>query len=231
MRRLAVGLLMAASAGAGELTVAQRNDACFALRGQRTPEVIVEMRQAIDDPAVRACAARNLREAGAVEALMEALRQGAPDTRVAAARELGVLRDRRALPVLGAAALDANALLAAAAIGALGDYEDRAALPYLLRAAESRTVAGVAALEQAARLRDAAVLPVARTVLANGDVASQVVAMAILGDLGDASDIERLRRYSAESEPVSSRGRGFGFMPAIDLARAAKIAMERIAAR
>jgi hypothetical protein len=33
------------------------------------------------------------------------------------------------------------------------------------------------------------------------------------------------------SEPVSVRGRGFGFMPAIDLARAARTAIERIGER
>jgi hypothetical protein len=33
------------------------------------------------------------------------------------------------------------------------------------------------------------------------------------------------------SEKVSVRGRGFGFMPAIDLARAARTAIDRITAR
>jgi hypothetical protein len=106
MKFMAMWLLLPSLTATGELTVAQRNDACFALRGQRTPEVIVEMRRLIiDDAVVRACAARNLREAGAVDALMEAVTQGTPDTRIAAARERGVLRDGYALPVLGSAAL------------------------------------------------------------------------------------------------------------------------------
>ena len=230
MKTLTTGLLLIAAASAAEPTVAQRNDACYALRGQRSPEVIAQMRSEIDDAVVRTCAARNLREVGAVDALIDALERGAPDTRVAAAGELGALRDPRALPALGRTALDPNALVASAAAGALGDYESTAALPYLLKAAESPTLAGITALQQAARLHNPAVLPAARAVLVKGDVASKVVAMAILGDLGDVGDVALLRRFTGPSEPVSSRGRGFGFMPAIDLGRAARTAIDRIAA-
>jgi HEAT repeat protein len=222
-----IGFLLVTSV----LTVAQRNDACYALRGQRTPEVIAQMRQAIDDADVRACAARNLREAGAVPALIDALENGAPDTRVAAARELAALHDPRALAPLGKAALDPNGLVAASAVAALGDYENPAALPYLLKAAGSQSVAGLTALEQAARLHDPSVLPVTRAVLENGDVAAQVIALAILADLGDATDLPRLREMAKHSEKVSVRGRGFGFMPAIDLARAAQNTMARIESR
>ena len=44
-----------------KLTVAQRNNACFALRGNRSHEVIAAMRGALASDVVRACAARNLR--------------------------------------------------------------------------------------------------------------------------------------------------------------------------
>ena len=91
MKKLACSMLTAWAAFAQEPSVAQRNDACYAMRGQRSAEVVQAMRKAIDDPVVRACAARNLREAGAVEALMAALASGAPDTRMAAARELGAV--------------------------------------------------------------------------------------------------------------------------------------------
>jgi HEAT repeat protein len=231
MKRFALGLLLVIAARADELTVAQRNDACYALRGRRSPEVVAEMRRAIGDPVVRSCAARNLREAGAVEALIDALETGAPDTRVAAAHELAAMRDARALESLGRAAMDPNALVAASAVAALGDYENAAALPHLLKAAKLPTVAGMTALEQSARLHDAAVLPVARAVLARGDVAAQVVALGIIADLGDATDLPALREMEKHSEPVSVRGRGFGFMPAIDLARAARTAIERIGSR
>src|SRR3954471_16787076 len=108
---------------AQSLTVAQRNDACFAMRGKRSPDVIAAMRKGIDDPDIRACAARNLREAVAVESLIDALNADVPDTRIAAARELGVLHDSRALESLGRAALDVNPLVASGAISALGAYE------------------------------------------------------------------------------------------------------------
>jgi HEAT repeat protein len=231
MKVLISGLLLLITAPADELTVAQRNDACFAVRGQRSPEIIAEMRRGINDSVVRTCAARNLREAGAVDALIDALETGAPDTRVAAAHELAAMRDARALEALGRAAMDPNALVAASAIAALGDYESGTALPYLLKAAALPTVAGMTALEQAARVHDAAVLPVARSVLAKGDVAAQVVALGIIADLGDASDLPALREMEKHSEPVSVRGRGFGFMPAIDLARAARTAIARIGSR
>jgi HEAT repeat protein len=203
-------------------TVAQRNDACYALRGIRSPEVVAALRQSAGDKVVRACAVRDLREAGAVEALLDVLVARDGETRVAAAHELGEMRDPRALEPLGAAALDENPLVSAAAINALAGYEDRAALPLLLRAG---------ALEQAARFHDPAALPLARRTLAQGDVAAQMIALSVLMDLGDASDLPKLREMAAKSETLTSRGRGFGFMPAIDLARAARNAISAIEAR
>lgn len=50
--------------------------------------------------------------------------------------------------------------------------------------------------------------------------------------LGDASDLPSLREIAAtETEEMSTRGRGFGFMPAISLSRAAKTAIARIESR
>ena len=122
MRSIPTMLFLSVALYAGELTVAQRNDQCYAMRGQRSDEAVAAMRNAIEDPVVRACAAVNLREAGAVGALMDALNTGAPDTQVAAARELGALRDERALEALGRSALSENTLLASTASTALGAY-------------------------------------------------------------------------------------------------------------
>jgi HEAT repeat protein len=202
-------------------TVAQRNDACFSLRGNRSAEVTAALSDALRDKDVRACAARDLREAGAVETLVAALTDTGAETRIAAAHELGEMRDPKAIDALGAAALDENPLVSAAAIGALGAYEDKAAFPLLLRAG---------ALQQAARFHDPAVLPLARRVLASGDAASQMIALSVLMDLGGKSDLPKLKEIAAKSEKLESRGRGFGFMPAIDLARAAQNAIERISA-
>jgi HEAT repeat protein len=223
----AIALLIAAMMD-GNASVAQRNDACYALRGQRSAEVVSALKSALADKTVRACAARDLREAGAIDALIEGLNSGDADTQMAAARELGEMHDPRALEALGSVALSDNVLLASSAISALGGYEPKVALPYLLCAAGQGSVSGVTALEQAARSHDPAVLAVARRVLDRGDVAAQVVALAIIADLGDAGDLPKLRELAAHSDPVYSRGRGFGFMPPIDLARAAKTAIDKI---
>jgi len=229
MTAAAIALLIAAMMDE-KASVAQRNDACYALRGQRSAEVVSALKIAIAlaDKTIRACAARDLREAGAVDTLIEGLDTGDADTQMAAARELGELHDPRALEALGSVALSDNVLLASSAISALGGYEPKVALPYLLRVAGQGSVSGVTALEQAARSQDPAVLGVARRVLDKGDVAAQVVALAIIADLGDAGDLPKLRELAAHSDPVYSRGRGFGFMPPIDIARAAKTAIEKI---
>jgi HEAT repeat protein len=227
MTAAAITLLIAAMMD-DKGTVAQRNDACYALRGQRSVEVVNALRGALADKTVRACAARDLREAGAVDALIDALSGSDADAGMAAARELGELRDPRALEALGRNALSENVLLASGAIYALGGYEAAAGLPYLLRAAGQPTVSGVTALEQAARSHDPAVLVLARRLLEKGDVAARVIALAIIADLGDASDLPKLHELAAHSDPVYARGRGFGFMPPIDVARAAQTAIERL---
>jgi hypothetical protein len=211
-------------------SVAQRNDACFALRGDRSADAIAALRRVFSDSAVRACAARDLREAGALDALLEAVASNDADVKMAAARELGEMRDPRALPLLGRTALDPNMMVASSAIDALAAF-GKDALPLLLPAAEQPGVAGVTALERAAAFRDRAVLPIARRILKKGDVASQVIALGVIADLGDASDLPKLREMAAKSEPVASRGRGFGFMPVIDLARVAQNAVSEIQKR
>jgi HEAT repeat protein len=230
MTAAAIALLIAAMMD-GKATVAQRNDACYALRGQRTAEVVSALRNALADKTVRACAARDLREAGAVDALIAGLNEGDADTQMAAARELGELHDPRALDVLRTLALSDNVLVASSAIAALGEYESKMALPYLLRAAGQISVSSVTALEEAARSHDPAVVAVARRVLEKGDVAAQVVALGIIADLGDAGDLPKLRELAAHSDPVYNRGRGFGFMPPIDVARAAKTAIDKLATK
>ena len=230
MTAAAIALLIAAMMD-DKGSVAQRNDACYALRGQRSAEVVSALKGALVDKTVRACAARDLREAGSVDALLEGLAGSDADTQMAAARELGEMRDPRALEALGGVALSDNVLLASSAVSALGAYEAKTALPYLLRAAGQSSVSSVTALELAARSHDPAVLALARHVLDKGDVAAQVIALAILADLGDAGDLPKLRELAAHSDPVYSRGRGFGFMPPIDLARAAQTAIGKITAR
>ncbi len=237
---LAPGILAIAAYAADDLparmldlkaTVAQRNDACFALRGDRSAAAIAALRKALADSVVRTCAAQDLGQAGALEALLQAVDSDDADTQVVAARELGKMRDPRALPALGHAALDSNVLVASAAIDALAAYGEGPALPLLVAAARQPGLAGLSALERAAAFHNTAVLPVARQVLAKADAASKVIALGVIGDLGDESDLPGLREIAASPDPVASRGRGFGFMPVIDLARVAQNAIDKINAR
>lgn len=214
-----------------KLTVAQRNDACFALRGNRSPETIAAMRGALASETVRACAARNLREAGAIDELKGALAAPEPEVRAVAARELGAFERPDLIEVLVKAAHDPSMLVATNAVMGLGQYHDRAVLPYLLELAATSGTAGVAALSRAARFDEPATLPIARKLLSGNDMARKLLALMIVGDCGDAGDLPRLREIAAKSEPLGAPGRGFGLLPALDLARAAKNAIAGVESR
>ena len=214
-----------------QLTVAQRNNACFQLRGDRSPEVIAALRGALASEVVRACAARNLREAGAINELAGALAAPEPEVRAVAARELGAFERPEWIEPLVAAAHDPSMLVATNAVMGLGQYHDRAVLPYLLELAAGSGPAGVAALSRAARFDEPATLPIARKLLSGGDVARKLLALMILGDCGDARDLPRLREMAAHNEPLGAPGRGFGLLPALDLSRAARTALAAIEKR
>ena len=214
-----------------KLTVAQRNNACFALRGSRSPEVVAALRGAMSSGVVRACAARNLREAGAVDELAGALSAPEPEVRAVAARELGAFERPELIDVLVKAAHDPNLLGATNAVMGLGQYHDRAVLLKLLDLAAGGGAVGVTALSRAAQFDEPAALPVARKLLSGIDPAGKLIALVIVADCGDSGDLPRLRELAAKSETVGTRGRGFGLMPALDVSRAAKNAIESIQKR
>jgi HEAT repeat protein len=214
-----------------KLTVAQRNNACFALRGSRSPEVVAALRGAMSSGVVRACAARNLREAGAVDELAGALSAPEPEVRAVAARELGAFERPELIDVLVKAAHDPNLLVATNAVMGLGQYHDRAVLLKLLDLAAGGGAVGVTALSRAAQFDEPAALPVARKLLSGIDPAGKLIALVIVADCGDSGDLPRLRELAAKSETVGIRGRGFGLMPALDVSRAAKNAIESIQKR
>jgi HEAT repeat protein len=214
-----------------KLTAAQRNNACFELRGNRSHEAIAAMRGVLASDVVRACAARNLREAGAVGELLSALVAPEPEVRSVAAREIGSFEKPELIDVLVKAAHDPNVLVATNAVMGLGQYHDRAVLPKLLDLAAGGGAVGVAALTRAAQFDEPAALPVARRQLLGKDPAGKLIALLIVGDCGDSSDLPRLREMAAKSETVGTRGRGFGLMPALDISRAAKNAIGGIEKR
>jgi len=214
-----------------KLNPTQRNNACFALRGNKSPETIAAMRAALSSDAIRACAGRNLLEAGAVDELKSALTDTKPEVRALAARELGALKRPEFMPLLAKAARDPNALAASNAVAGLGQYEDPAVLPYLLDLCKDGGFVGVAALSRATRFSDPAVLNMARKQLTGTDVAGRLVALRIISERGNAEDLPSLRQIVAKKEVLANRGRGFGLMPSVDLSQAAQQAIEGIRKR
>lgn len=214
-----------------KLNVAQRNDACFELRVISSPAVTAALKRALADPAVRSCAARNLRESGAVEELKAALGNNDPEIRAVAARELGMLARPELLEPLAQTARDPNLLVAINGLEALTQYQGRSVLPYLLTLAESGGLVGAMALSRAVQFQEPAVLAVARRLMSARDVPLRLAALRAISDLGDESDLPGLRELAAKAESATSTGRGFGLVPALDLSRAAQKAIRQIEGR
>jgi HEAT repeat protein len=214
------------------LNVAQRNNACFELRGSADPEVISTMRKALNDTAVRACAGTNLRKAGAIAQLKDALSDPDFEVRALAARELGGFEKPELLPLLASAARDPQMLVGINAIEGLANYRDPIVVPYLLEIARDGGLVGTAALDRALVFKDPKVLETARTMLGSKDVSDKLAAMRVIGVMGDKTDIPKLREIQdKETAMVSASGRGFGLIPAISLSRAAETTIEKIGER
>jgi len=211
-----------------KLNVSQRNDACYELRGARSPEAITAFGRALESPVVRACAARGLREAGAVEELKRGLAGADPDIRAAAARELGVLARPELMEPLARAARDPNLMVATNALEGLSHYKDPAVLPYLVNLAESGGLVAAMALSRAVQFGDASVLAVSRRLMTSKDVPLRLAALRAIGDLGNASDLPALHALAAKAENAAPAGRGFGLVPSLDLSRAAQNAIRQI---
>ena len=214
------------------LNVAQRNNACFELRGTTGPEVVATMRKALNDTAVRACAGTNLRKASAIAELKDALADSDFEVRALAARELGGFEKPELLPLLVAAARDPQLLVGMNAVEGLADYRDPVVLPYLLGLAKNGGLVGTAALDRALTFQDPRVLETARVLLGSKDVSDKLAAMRVIGTMGDQTDVPKLREIQErETGMVSASGRGFGLIPAISLSRAAETTIEKIGER
>ncbi len=209
-----------------------RNQACLDLRGASSPEAIAAFRSGLNDAAVRTCAATNLAKAGAVSALTDALESEQPPVRAAAARELGALARPDLLPILAKAARDPDLLAATNALEGLKNYPAGVADATLAALARSGGMVGTLALDRLVDLASPAAAPVARQLLAAGELSDQLAGVKALGELGDSTDIERLKPIAEKDrETVSGGARGFGLMPAFSMARAARTAIARIEQR
>jgi HEAT repeat protein len=210
-----------------------RVDDCFAMRGDRSPEAIETMARALESPELRSCAAENLRVAGAVDVLRTALANSqTPETRAAAARMLGTFKRNDLIEELTAAAGDENLLVASNGFAALANYDDPAVIPSLERLTRKRGMIADLALEHLMQIAPKTALTLARELLASSQVTDRLYALQVIGQLGDKSDLPALKRIAGENtETLEAHSRGFGFMPAINLSRAAKSAMDNILLR
>jgi HEAT repeat protein len=215
------------------LTSAQRANACYELRGVATPEVIAAMERTLANPQLRGCAGTNLRKAGAAGVLATALTDDDYEIRALAAREIGSFEKAEYLPALVHAAHDSQLIVAMNAIEGLCNYRDKAVvMPALLEIAKDGGMGGTAALSRAQLLGDPRVLTIARKLLDSLDVSDKLTAMRVLADLGDPSDLAKLHEIKdKEANMVATTGRGFGFMPAISLSRAAATTIAKIEER
>jgi HEAT repeat protein len=209
-----------------------RANACFELRGDAAPDVIDALSRALDDADVRACAADNLRIAGAVEPLKRALANPEAQVRAAAARELGMFRKAGLLEPLSVAAQDENALVSTNALACLSMFPGPEAILYLVALAKRGGMTGDMALDRLTELDAHAGLTVARALLSSPQVPDKLYAMKIMGATGDSSDLPELRKIAASNgETLAQRDRGFGLMPPINLARSAQSAIAAIEKR
>jgi HEAT repeat protein len=214
-----------------QLTIAQRNDACYALRSVSAPFVVAALQKELADPRVRTCAGTNLRKAGAIAELKTALASDDFEVRAIAVRELGGFERPELLPLIAAAARDPQLIVGINAIEGLANYRDAAAVPYLLEIASRGGLIGSAALDRALSFHDARVPGVARGLLNHNDISDKLAGMRALGEMGDPDDIPALQEIARKETEMVSAGRGFGLMPAISLSRAAKSTIEKIQAR
>jgi HEAT repeat protein len=230
--KVALLCLLPALLAAADHPPAQPAADCVAMRGRSDPEALKALSRALDDPGLRSCAAQDLRIAGAIELLKPALSSQSFEVRAAAARELGTFQRQDLLESLARAAEDENLLVATNALNGLSQYLDPAVIPYLRAIAQRGGMVGDMALDRLLQLDKAEAVTVDRALLVSRQVPDQLYAMRILGAAGDRSDLAQLEKIAtAHEETLSERDRGFGFMPAVNLSRAARAAITGIEAR
>jgi HEAT repeat protein len=219
------------------LNVAQRNNACYALRGVASAQVVGNMRAALKDSQVRACAGLNLRAANAVPELKDAIGDSDYEVRAIAARLLGSFEQPELLPLIAKAARDPQLIVATNAVEGLANYRDQVlVMPYLLDLAKDGGIVGTATLNRALDLavdqHDPRTITVARGLLKHSDVSDKLAAMRVLGRLGNVDDLPALREIvKNDAGEVAGQARGFGFVPAISLSRAAQTTISAIEKR
>jgi HEAT repeat protein len=237
--RIAILFVLAVPAFAGDFerfldikaNYTARNTACFALRGNADPEIVAAMRASLENTQLQACAGANLRAAGAVDQLLDALDAPDPTVRAVAARELGAMQKPELLAPLRHAADDRDVLVASNAIEGLVRYEDHSSAPQLREIALLGGVLTTLALDTLIDWHDPEALSLGRKLILREAPGDRLAGVRAIGITGDASDLARLRELAKDDKALASGGRGFGLMPAISIARAAATAIQNIEQR
>lgn len=237
--RIAVCLFVALPVFGGDLetftdnslNTTQRNTACFALRGNKAPEVIGAMRSELGNTRLQSCAGANLRIAGATAELLSGLDEKDPAARAVAARELGAMQRPEFLAPLRKAAEDRDMLVSSNAVEGLVRYEDHSSAPQLREIVALGGVLTSMAMDTLLDWHDPEVLEIARKLITHKDPGDQLIAIRVIGQTGDRTDLVKLRELSKDDVALSAGSRGFGLMPAISISRAARTAAQSIEAR
>ena len=208
-----------------------KNDACFELRGNKSPDVLAAMRKAMADQNLRSCATKNLRAAGAIDLLRDAFKDEDPEIRAVAVLEVGMFNKSEDLASIAEAGRDVNLLVATNAVYALAGNPDAAALPYLEAIAGKGGLAGTQALGRLAQRNDPKAIEIARRMVASKEAPDKLAAIKVMAEMGSKHDLKVLQEIKAKETGELSSGRGFGLMPAVSLSRAAKTAIEAIEKR
>jgi hypothetical protein len=135
------------------------------------------------------------------------------------------------LTALREAAGDRDVLVASNAIEGLMRYEDHSSAPQLREIALLGGMQTTLALDILIDWRDPAVVAIGRKLIAGKEPADELVGIRAVGLTGDASDLPRLNELMKSDMEMNSGSRGFGLMPAISLARAARTAISNIEQR
>lgn len=239
MNKLAVLLTFSVSAIAGDLETfldgkvhpTLRNEACQALAANHAPEVVKAMKDSLGNTELQACAGANLRKAGAVDELLNALADSDPTVRAVAAREMGVMEKPEFLAPLRHAADDRDILAASNALEGLVRYRDHSSAPLLREIAVKNGVLSTLALNTLIDWHDAEVVTIGRRLMTGTEPGELLAGIRAVGKTGDAADLPALRTLAKDDTNLASGGRGFGLMPAISISRAAATAIQNIEAR
>ena len=208
---------------------AARNEACAQLA---LAEAIPALEEAVADEVVRPCAAGQLRRLGDYAALLRIAQRGAPGARAQALYELGEMKRPEALDTLAPAAKDSDPLVSAGGLNALLQFDDARVLPAVLEIASRQGVSSLIAVNSLGRFHAPTVLPVLYTLLSSRDPLLRVAAIGALGEVGNRESIAKLQPVLGEGNDLRPAASiGIGLFPPVNMARAARVAIDRIRTR